>query len=1135
MKVQFRKTNKRSIIFYIGGLVFTIISLFLTLTFTQLKDSYATSFTWAGSSENLHGEIDENVPYTTLKNYQAECTTKSVQIGAATDLHGQSFHNVCVYNAPSFSYGWLERNIGYSESSFVISIGSDTRMYKVGNAEFLLNKGIKGTDDFIYLEYVPQQGGFTSYIFRNLHTKLTPVHTIFGDVASYTLSTEREYLVADENDNPLPLRNSYGLSDNKKWIVFEVVGRGFFLMNLDEKSVKWINASGWGSGPQVEFAISDEGKRIAWGGWNVTAGITEIDGTCGVVSSSGFLSAWKTGNPDTYLTNGCQMIDLSSRLRAVASPVLGSFFPSQPRFNVDGGELTYWWNVGLKLKAHGYAGPEPIGYLAMGDLYASGEGDIDTINNTDIKWYLDSTNINGDYSLGIPREKCHVSLRSYPYQLNKIMKPEGGFKSVACSGALINDVGGSNSDYLGQVRGGNNNGEKPRLEGLANNASFKYDGLLNSIQGRNTQIEFVKKHKPKVITVMAGGNDIGFADKLENCVTHQSICEWATESGRAILKSEIDANYDKLESLYKALYEESDGAKIYVVGYPQFVSPDENAQCSSIFNLHPEERQMIYSAIEYMNEVIHKAASTAGSKYVDIEGSLTGNRICESDNPYVNPIVGKAVVSSPSLWGHEEQESFHPNAKGHAKVTNAILDQLNWQYPNEYDICPDSETNSCPSEYIIDTPEYFQNLDEVNAVYETITSSLLVKQTEQIVKIPKYSLNPGSEVVIEVHSEPTQLVTAIAESDGSLSESIIIPSSVGAGYHSLIVKGKTYSGESIIISQEVEVRGSDPNDIDEDGIAEAIDKCAYLPQLNEDYDLDGTDDGCDPHISDSPILYRARLGNENRIHNGISEHDNYIYIERNTRAGSITSVTGDYDPDGDGWAIVGVSQGTPYTTQTVPDTGPIANFKVVGSGSGAKPYVYIRAGGYGCTSFIPTSLGKVLSGQSRTIKKVTQDTDGCRPEAKTEDLDFNGQADNVQPIYTARKGNASIVHIKPDGSTFNEDSNRLYIFRSFHAAEAQLGISDYSPTGTTAGNSDELIQTWNLLASTQTLQTIPDFNKVTLAEDSEGEPLPIILTKKQNGQCIAYRPESTTVIKQTTQLTRDIIKLNQLPQGVSCD
>ena len=133
---------------------------------------------------------------------------------------------------------------------------------------------------------------------------------------------------------------------------------------------------------------------------------------------------------------------------------------------------------------------------------------------------------------------------------------------------------------------------------------------------------------------------------------------------------------------------------------------------------------------------------------------------------------------------------------------------------------------------------------------------------------------------------------------------------------------------------------------------------------------------------------------------GVNEDPNYIYIERNIYASSVTGVFNDYDPNGDGWAIVGQSKGKLYSDTSVPDTRPIANFKVVSTGTSTTPYLFIRAGGYGCVEYTPVSLAQVTNpGSLRAMKIVAENTNQCRQEDASADINNNGQSDNAEPIY----------------------------------------------------------------------------------------------------------------------------------------
>jgi hypothetical protein len=126
-------------------------------------------------------------------------------------------------------------------------------------------------------------------------------------------------------------------------------------------------------------------------------------------------------------------------------------------------------------------------------------------------------------------------------------------------------------------------------------------------------------------------------------------------------------------------------------------------------------------------------------------------------------------------------------------------------------------------------------------------------------------------------------------------------------------------------------------------------------------------------------LYRARNGDPTR-----GELVDRIYVERNVAAAGL----GDLDPDGDGWALVGRTNGAG-------DNGKLARFWMANN----SPQVSTRHPAKGCLTLTPTSLAKVSAGQTRLMTEVAQNTANCRTLPPEADADANGVADNVQPLY----------------------------------------------------------------------------------------------------------------------------------------
>lgn len=517
--------------------------------------------------------------------------------------------------------------------------------------------------------------------------------------------------------------------------------------------------------------------------------------------------------------------------------------------------------------------PAKLDYLALGDSYSSGEGDTEKNNATGQKYYRQLTDVNEDKKQGIPGEKCHISTRSYPYKLAQYMelKQTGTrqWDTVACGGATIYDLNGSNS--------GGYDGQNDRLRDYADKNTLQKMALNEMIPGRVKQIEFVKKYQPKVITLTAGGNDVDFGGKITTCIHPKDswgTCDWAKKD-MDTLGSQIKGQFDRLVGLYKELKAASPGAKIYAIGYPQFITDAEPAACGlNAGAIDLDERRMVVRATQYMNEVIEAAARKAGVKYVDISQALNGGKMCEKHQIYMTGIVGLG-----------EQESYHPNKFGHTMIFVEIAKQLNHESLLTYSKYPSASDESVNAPSSI----YFDKGAPSSVNTTMLANSKPSKGSKQKVALAKNSLQPGSSARVEIRSKPVDLGSYTVLNDGSIKETITIPENIPAGYHTLFIYGKSASGEDIKITQTLLVTGKDKEDLDDDGIKDANQPCgAFLKASGKDEDLDGIDDACDPEITD-PILYTARNGKSE-----FNEDEGKVYVFRNTRAAKLTGVDNDY-------------------------------------------------------------------------------------------------------------------------------------------------------------------------------------------------------------------------------------------------
>lgn len=536
-----------------------------------------------------------------------------------------------------------------------------------------------------------------------------------------------------------------------------------------------------------------------------------------------------------------------------------------------------------------------IKYLALGDSFSSGEGDTDKNPATDRKYYRQWTDVNEDKAKGAPKEKCHVSTRSYPYKLANWMGlgsgPSAAWASVACSGATVYDMNWDDSGgYEGQ--------DSPlgRLHGYDNKGVLQKMALNEMIPGRVKQIEFVKKYQPKVITLTAGGNDAGFGAKLTLCANHESwgnSCMWAKPEYRSWLKADLKYQYYSLKSLYEDLKKATnDQAKIYVLGYPQFINGDPTAQCKNTFTLDAREREMITNSVTYYNRVIKQAAKAAGVKYIDVENAFGNHWLCGDRDSHVT-----AITNIFGANGNERQESFHPNAKGHSDIARKFATELGGVSPLRYAICENGR-NSCPDSAAtintIEDTEYFkkgQTQDDLRVINYKLSNGTATKVQEKHIEIKtsRRPYKPWKKVYVKIYSEPRDLGEIEADKNGEINGSVALPEDLPAGYHTLVVSGEAPDGKKQELYQTILVKGPNPDDIDENGTPDKLQPCgAFAQAANKDEDLDGIDDACDPEITD-PILYTACNGKSS-----LGEDEDRIYLFRNTRAANLTGVTNDY-------------------------------------------------------------------------------------------------------------------------------------------------------------------------------------------------------------------------------------------------
>ncbi|MEU5411310.1 SGNH/GDSL hydrolase family protein [Streptomyces clavifer] len=197
---------------------------------------------------------------------------------------------------------------------------------------------------------------------------------------------------------------------------------------------------------------------------------------------------------------------------------------------------------------------------------------------------------------------CKRSTNAYPRLWANTNAPSS-FKFVACSGATTTSVS---------------------------------SGQLSALSSSTT-----------LVSVTAGGNDVGFADVMQTCVLQsEATCVSRVNTAVSQVQNTLPG---KLDSLYGGITSRAPQARVVVLGYPRFYKLSGNC----IAGLTETERGAINNASNILNEVLAKRAANAGFTFSSVVDEFTGHELCSGDAwihsvtvPITNSYHPKAVGQS---------------------------------------------------------------------------------------------------------------------------------------------------------------------------------------------------------------------------------------------------------------------------------------------------------------------------------------------------------------------------------------------------------------------------------------------------------------------------------------------------------
>lgn len=772
-----------------------------TLAFQRAFVSGASS-SWLNSPltlTKLH-ELSggESVPYAINGNRdctERKITTRPANFGSISQTEHSS--NSCVVDT---AYGAVATT-GYLQRQGTSTWG-EVRKTTGGLANII---PVPRSDTAVQYSSAPMNGLYLFFT-GNFGASLRSSTLVTGEV-SHIATAPFTASLKDKSGNLLRAQvESLSFSGNGQWMIVDVPFIGMVRVNLSTFEVLPFGGPfnyDIGLAPGIQSAISSDGRwAVQYSKIFPRFRVYDLS-TCGPV-------------PNTL--NGpvsCQFRDLSPFIQ---DQIPGFSGLSTARFFSSGGFSFYATSSsGSASKTAQYtlrlpdATNKGIEYLALGDSYISGEGAYHYKSLTDTKI-----------------SKCHLSLQSYPYLIGSDLA-FNKYESVACSGAKIYDITNNDNNYRGQVL------DTVKLR------DRDTETILNDYSpGYLPQKDFVEKYAPSTIVMSAGGNDIGFGDKIKRCVAEPDTC-FSTYEDRLETLREINNQFDRLVSMYQQLkVNGKPDSKIYVIGYPQITDPSGN--CALNVHLNQQELLLTQSIISHLNRVIELASKRAGVTYVDVEDALAGHRLCEtaSHNVAIN-----GLTAGDDDYGFA-RESYHPNQLGHQLLKQKILDKTqNLSLPmpkvNTDITLPPESTDSA----LLNAPVSGRKINRLN--YDDNLGNDIVYRGgvwQSVLDGLTHSLKPSSSFILQIHSDPIGLGSVMSDAAGNLSISTQVPATAPVGFHTLHVYGKNVADEPIDIYKTVYI--ADLNNL-------VNDTCRGLVKTSRvDIDQDSIDDSCDAMISEPP-------------------------------------------------------------------------------------------------------------------------------------------------------------------------------------------------------------------------------------------------------------------------------------------
>ncbi|MEU1943559.1 SGNH/GDSL hydrolase family protein [Streptomyces sp. NPDC020125] len=261
----------------------------------------------------------------------------------------------------------------------------------------------------------------------------------------------------------------------------------------------------------------------------------------------------------------------------------------------------------------------------------------------------------------VPRDGCERTDQSYPQVIDHDLGSLFELTNVSCGAATIENVTFRAQEPIGR-----------HLPPFSEDPDYPFPAVPPQSAAVDPGTD--------VVTVGAGGNTLGFADILFQCLQLGAGSGGVGTPCRDDLAGDIPSRLNKTsrdyDEMLTALHERAPHAKILAVGYPTVI-PKDTSKCryndlEQFASITPGDLDWLrQDVMEPLNKVIEKSVATHdAARFVDLYDSSQNHSVCDTGK-WVEGIFTR-VPDQPAL--------VHPNARGHRNaadhVTAAMLDAI---------------------------------------------------------------------------------------------------------------------------------------------------------------------------------------------------------------------------------------------------------------------------------------------------------------------------------------------------------------------------------------------------------------------------------------------------------------------------